>query len=156
KVFASGSASGQKIVTASAVVVPSQVSHLGFMISALVKEVNVRKGDKVKAGQALVVLDTPDLEYEVAAAEAAYRSAQSNAELQGYRRTKDRRHGRTFFDVVPPEVRQIADAQTRAAQAVLEIAQANLAEGTLTAPYDGTVADVSAAPGESVQAGQVV
>ena len=156
-VFASGEPpSAQNTTTASAVVVPAGVSHLGFTIQALVKNVNVKEGDEVKAGQALVVLDMPDLEYAVAAAEAALRSAQSNAELQRYKRVKDIRNGRVFWDVVPPEVRQIADAQVASTQAVLEIAQASLAQGTLTAPYDGTVADINVTPGESVQSGQVV
>jgi len=155
--FASGShAPAQETVTASAVVVPAQVSRMGFITSALVKEVAVKEGDTVQAGQTLVVLNTPELEYAVVAAEAALRSAQANAEIQRYKRVKDRRNGRVFFDVVPPEVRRIADAQVQQAQAALEIAQGYLAQDTLLAPYNATVASIDVIPGEFVQQNQVV
>jgi len=143
-------------VVASAAIVPAQVSHLGFLTSALVKEVAVNEGDKVTAGQTLVKLNTPELEYNVLASEAALRSALGEEKVQSYRRVKDRRNGRVFFDVVPPEVRQIAHARVQQAQAALEVAQATLAQTTLVAPYDATVASVNVVPGEYVQANQVV
>lgn len=149
-------ATQETTVIASAVVVPAQVSRLGFLTSALVKEVSVREGDEVTAGQILVVLNTPDVEYNVVAAQEAFRSAQAYAELQRYKRVLDIRHGRKFWDVVPPEVRQRADAQAASAQARMEIAQASLAESTLVAPYDATVASVNIVPGEYVQQDQVV
>lgn len=143
-------------VIASAVIVPAQVSRLGFLTSALVKEVAVHEGDEVTAGQTLVVLNTPDAEYNAIAAQEAFRSAQANAELQRYKRVLDIRNGRKFWDVVPPEVRQRADAQAASAQARLEIAQANLAESTLVAPYDAIVASLNIVPGEYVNQNQVV
>src|SRR5574341_808125 len=148
--------SAQRTVTASAVVVPAQVSQLGFLISALAKEVPVKEGDTVKTGQPLIVLDTPDLQFAVTEAEAALRSAQSYADLQRYRRVKDRRNGKVFFDIVPPEVRQLANARVQQAQVTLALAQINLAEGTLTAPFDGMVASISVIPGEFVQSDQAV
>ena len=143
-------------VVASAVVVPAQISKMAFLSSAPVKEVAVKEGDEVTSGQTLVVLSTPELEYGVSASEAVLRSAQANAEIQRYRRVKDRRNGRVFFDVVPPEVRQKADAEVVSAQAALEIAQAGLAQSVLVAPYDATVASVNVVPGEYVQQNQVV
>jgi RND family efflux transporter MFP subunit len=143
-------------VIASAVVVPAQVSRLGFLTSAIVKEVNVKEGDDVKAGQTLAVLNTPDLEFSIVAAQEAFHSAQANAELQRYKRVKDIRKGRTFWDVVPPEVRQLADAQAASAQAAMEAAQATLAQSTLLAPYDGTIAAVDVLPGEYVNQTQTV
>ena len=148
--------SAQKGVTASAVIAPARISRMGFIISGLVKEVAVREGDTVQAGQILVVLNTPELEYSVAAAQASLRFAQANLEVQRHRRVKDRRNGRVYFDVVPPEVRQRADAQVQQAQAALEIAQATLKQNTLTASYDGTVTSVNIVPGEFVQQNQVV
>jgi RND family efflux transporter MFP subunit len=144
------------LVTASAVVVPAQISKLGFLTSAPVKEVLVKEGDEVTTGQTLVVLNTPEVEYNVLAAEAALRSALGEEKVQNYRRVKDRRHGKVFFDVVPPEVRQIAQARVQQAQAALEIEQANLAQSTLVAPYDATVASINLVPGEYVQQNQVV
>lgn len=143
-------------VVASAVIVPAQISKMAFLSSAPVKEVRVKEGDEVNLGQTLALLSVPELEYSVIASEAVLRSAQANAEIQRYRRVKDRRNGRVFFDVVPPEVRQKADAEVVSAQAALEVAQAGLALSVLVAPYDATVASVDVVPGESVQQNQVV
>lgn len=143
-------------VIASAVVVPAQVSKLGFLTSALVKEVNVKAGDQVTAGQTLIVLNTPETEYAVVAAEAALRSALGEEKVQSYRRIKDRRNGRVFFDVVPPEIRQIAHARVEQSQALLDVAKANLAQSTLVAPYDASVAAIDVMPGEYVNQNQAV
>jgi len=148
--------SAQTTVTASAVVVPAQVSQLGFLISALAGEVPVKEGDAVKAGQSLIVLDTPDLEFAVTEAQAALHSAQAYADLQKYGRVKNRRNGKIFYDAVPIEYRQRADAKVQQAQVTLEVAQINLAEGTLTAPFDGTVASIGVIPGEFVPSDQAI
>lgn len=149
-------ASAQGTVTASAVIVPAQVTDLSFLTSALVKEIAVKEGDQVQAGDVLVALDMPDLQYAVTAAEAALRSAQLNAQLQRYGRVKERRNGKIFWTQLPKEVIEIADIKGLQAQAALEIAQANLAEATLLAPSDGTVASIHIAPGEFIQPHQVV
>ena len=146
--------SAQKTITASAEVVPVHVAQLGFLISGLAKEVPVKEGDTVQAGQTLMVLDTPDLQSAVDEAQAALRSAQSYADLQKYRRVKNRRNGRIYYDIVPVVVRQRAEAKVQQAQMALELAQLNLAEGTLVAPFDGTVTSPSVAPGEFVQSDQ--
>lgn len=143
-------------VVASAVVVPAQITRLSFLTSALVKEVSVREGDDVTAGQTLVTLNTPDLEYNLVAAQEAFRSRQAYAELQRYKRVLDIRKGKKFWDVVPPEVRQKADAEAASAQASLEIVRASLAESTLVAPLDANVASVDVMPGEFVKENQVV
>ena len=143
-------------VVASAVVVPAQITRLSFLTSALVKEVAVKEGDDVTVGQTLVTLNTPDLEYNVIAAQEAFRSRQAYAELQRYKRVLDIRKGKKFWDVVPPEVRQKADAEAASAQAALEIAQASLAESTLVSPLDANVTSVDVAPGEFVKENQIV
>ena len=143
-------------VVASAVVVPAQITRLSFLTSALVKEISVKEGDDVTAGQTLVTLNTPDLEYNLVAAQEAFRSRQAYAELQRYKRVLDIRKGKKFWDVVPPEVRQKADAEAASAQAALEIGQASLAESTLVAPLDANVASVDIMPGEFVKENQVV
>ena len=149
-------ASAQKTVTASAVIVPAQVSELGFLISGIAREIPVKEGDAVKAGQTLMTLDTPDLQYAVTEAEAALRSVQAEAVIQSYRRVKNQRNGRIFYDVVPAVYRQRVEAKVQQAQVALELAQINLAEGTLLAPSDGIVASLSVIPGEFVQADQGV
>ena len=143
-------------VVASAVVVPAQITRLSFLASALVKEVAVKEGDDVTVGQTLVTLNTPELEYNVIAAQEAFRSRQAYAELQRYKRVLDIRKGKKFWDIVPPEVRQKADAEAASAQAALEIAQASLAESTLVSPLDANITSVDVAPGEFVKENQIV
>jgi RND family efflux transporter MFP subunit len=143
------------IVSASVVVVPVSKSEMGFVISAPVKEVDVREGDKATAGQTLIILNAPDLEFSVAGAQAALRSAQDYAFLQHYARKT--LIGSKFVSANgAPELRQKADSQVVQAQAALESAQAALAQATLTAPFDGTIVSINVVPGELIQTGQVV
>ena len=138
-------------------VVPGQVTHLGFLTSAIVKEVSVKEGDRVKKDQPLAVLSTPDLEYNLVAAQEAFRSAQANAEIQRYKRVRViRQNGKKSWDVAPPEVRQQADAQAASAQARLDVAQALLTQSTLVAPSDATVASVDVLAGEYVNQNQTI
>jgi RND family efflux transporter MFP subunit len=148
--------SAQETVRASAVIVPAQVAELGFMISGIAREVPVREGEFVKAGQTLIVIDTPELEFAVIEAQAALRSVQSYADLQKYRRIENRRNGKIFYDVIPAVYRQRADARVQQAQVTLELAQINLAEGTLTAPSDGIVTSLSVIPGGFVPSDRAV
>src|SRR6476660_9098279 len=166
-VFASEAAQpipAQKTVTASGVVVPVQVSELGFLISGIAREVPVKEGEVVKAGQTLTVLDTPDLEYAVTEAQASLRAAQAQAEIQSneiikkyliiYKRTSIALKKLRLS--VPHEVIDRANANVQGAQASVEIAQANLAEGMLTAPFDGVIASLKVIPGEFVQSDQAI
>jgi len=150
------SVSTQTVVTASAVVVPAHVAQLGFLISALAKDIPVKEGDAVKAGQTLMVLYTPDLQFAVTEAQAALHSVQAYADLQKYQKVKNQRNGKIFFDTIPEEYRQRANVKVQQAQVALEIAQFNLTQSTLTAPFDGTVASISVIPGEFVPSDEAV
>ena len=156
--------SARKTVTASAVVVPAQVSKLAFLISGIVKEVPVKEGDSVKVGQTLIVLDTPNLEFAVTEAQAGLRATQAQAEIRSneiikkyliiYKPTSIALKKLRLS--VPHEVTEMAQANVQRAQASVEIAQANLTQGTLAAPNDGVVASLKVTPGEFVQSDQVV
>jgi RND family efflux transporter MFP subunit len=158
------STSAQSTVIASAVMVPAQVSELGFLISGIAKEVPVKEGDLVTAGQTLVILDTPNLEFAVTEAEAALRFAKAQAEIRSNEIIKKfvviYRRDKILVDKlrlsVPHEVIEMANANVQQAQASVEIAQANLAQATLIAPHDAIVASVGIIPGEFVQANQAV
>ncbi len=143
-------------VTASGVIVPAKVSQLGFLLSGIAGEVPVKEGDTVTAGQTLMVLDTPDLQFAVSEAQAALHSVQAYADLQKYQKVKNQRNGKIFYDTVPEEYRQRADAKVQQAQVALELAQINLAEGTLTAPFEGVVASIKVIPGEFVPSDEAV
>ncbi len=156
------SVSAQKTVTASAVIVPKQVVELGFLISGIAKEIPVKEGDSVKAGQTLIVLDTPNLQFAVTEAQANLRAAQAQAEIRSNEIIKKYIINYKKLTVkklrlsVPHEVIEIANASVQRAQASVEIAQANLAQGTLIAPRDGVVASLRVIPGEFVQSDQAV
>lgn len=138
-------------VIASAIIVPAQVSELGFLQTAILREVAVKEGDAVTAGQRLAALDATEQEYAVKAALAAYRSAQSYADLQHHRVVKTRnKRGKVIYTYLPREAILRADSLAEAARASFEAAQAQLEEFTLRAPYDAVVAAVHAAPGELV------
>ncbi|MDP1544482.1 MAG: efflux RND transporter periplasmic adaptor subunit [Anaerolineales bacterium] len=146
------------VVVASAKTAPAQIVELGFTISALVDEVNIKEGDTVQAGQTLMALDVPDLEYAVVAAEEAFRSADITAQLQKADKVKyvNPNNGVVSFLALPKEVYAKARSKADQAYAALETAQATLAQATLTSPIDGTVVSVKVIPGEVVQVGQVV
>ncbi|MFN8399710.1 MAG: efflux RND transporter periplasmic adaptor subunit [Anaerolineales bacterium] len=150
--------SSPDVVIASADVEPVQVSHLGFTISSLVKEVSVSEGDAVKAGDTLMVLNTPDLEFAVVSAEANYNARTQAAQLQKADKVLyvNPNTGKRSWYSLPREVFLKAQAQADQAKAAWDTASATLAQSTLTAPFDGVVVDVSVIPGELVQSNQVV
>lgn len=150
--------SSPDVVIASADVEPMQVSHLGFTISSLVKEVSVSEGDVVNAGDTLMVLNTPDLEFAVVSAEANYNARSQAAQLQKADKVLyvNPNTGKRSWYSLPREVFLKAQAQADQAKAAWDTASATLAQSTLTAPFDGVVVDVSVIPGELVQSNQVV
>ena len=68
-------------VAASGEVVPSQEARLGFAISGQVETVAVIEGERVEAGQVLMVLEADSLEANVAQAKAALATARAQASL---------------------------------------------------------------------------
>lgn len=150
-------ASESSLVKASAVVVPAQQARLSFIMSGMVTEVTVQEGDRVQAGQALARLDTTDMEYNIAVAEAALKAAQLQAEIE--REPRKKFNFDTFqFDYVPNagELVLQADSRTEQSRLAVEVAKASLAQAALLAPFAGTVVEVDLARGEYVQPGQVV
>ncbi len=145
-------------VIASAEVEPAQVSQIGFTISALVKEIPVNEGDVVKAGDVLMVLNTPDLEFAIISAEADFNARTQAAELQKADKVLyvDPNTGFKRWYSLPPEVLQKAQAKADQAKATWDSALASFAQATIYAPFDGAVVDIAVIPGELVQVNQVV
>lgn len=146
------------VVIASAKVEPAQISELGFTISAMVKEILVEEGDLVQAGQPLIILNSPELEFAVIAAEQEYASKSLAAELQKAEKVKyvNPNTGFIRWYPIPREVFLKALSRADQAKAVWDSAAANLAQSTLLAPFDGTVVDLQVIPGESAQTNQPV
>ena len=144
-------------IQASAVVIPAREARLSFVIAGMVETVSIKEGDRVQAGQTLAALDTAEMEFDIVSAEAALTSANLDAQIQSQRRRKF--NSDTFnFEYVSPPAEKILEADSKVEQmrAALEAAKATLAQGTLVAPFDGTVVDVNVSPGEYVQPAQVV
>jgi multidrug efflux pump subunit AcrA (membrane-fusion protein) len=132
-------------VIASAEAQPARETQMSFAISAPVKEVLVKEGDMVKAGQALITLYTPELEGEVTRAEFAEKAGELEFQYWIPRR----------FDR-PPERRQQAEAEWNQIKMALEVARASFAQSKIYAPFDATVTNVNIKFGEMAQTGQVV
>jgi HlyD family secretion protein len=148
-------AAGQ--VTATVQVEPVRTSDLSLLISGRVKEVLVRPGDEVKAGEVLIILEAPELEYAAVSAQAEADSAEINQFLQ--RSTRDYRvwNGRKWIWTGGlPELRLAADARLQKALGSLDVATAELAQTRLVAPFDGTVVSIDVAPGEMVEPTETV
>ncbi len=143
-------------VIASAVVVPAQQAEMSFVISAPVKEVLVKKGDIVKAGQPLIILSTLELELAVNEHEWSVRSAQLLFDRAKDPYKKVRYDGKVLYAAGYVEKRQEMEARLQSAQAALDSAKYALTQGTLLAPFDGTIVDINIEPGEIAQPGKVV
>ncbi len=142
-------------VVASAEVVPAEKAEMSFAVSALVKEVLVGKGDTVKAGQPLMVLSTPSLELGVQEAEWMVLSAQALYDRSRDPYKKVFSGGKVVYAAGYVEKRNEMEAGLQAAQAKLDAAKYELAQGTLFAPFDGVIVDINITPGEFAQSGQV-
>jgi RND family efflux transporter MFP subunit len=138
---AASSSAGQ--ASASAIVIPVEKVELSFPLSGAVKTVEVETGDSVKAGDTLVTLDTAILEAKVREAEATVVTEQTQVAYLV-------RSGEES------ERLEAAKADVDRAQASVDIAKAQLAQATLTAPFDGTIASVDISPAEFVNSGQIV
>jgi HlyD family secretion protein/macrolide-specific efflux system membrane fusion protein len=132
-------------VVASAEAMPARDTQMSFLLSAPVKEVLVKEGDVVTAGQTLLTIYSPDLELAVTSAELDLQSAEFE-----YKYWIPARLDR------PPERRKQAEAELEEAKAKLETAKANFTQIALVAPFDAVVVDVKIKAGEFARAGQVV
>lgn len=119
-------------------------ADLNFRNSGIVSEVNVREGQHVAKGQALARLDTYRLESDRIRQEAALEQARLDMQDvligQGYNPDD--------LTSVPQEVVRIARIKSglTRAEAEYNATLRDLAEATLTAPFDGVVANVAARP----------
>jgi RND family efflux transporter MFP subunit len=140
----SAQSSDANSVSASATIVPLKKVELSFANVGRVKEVHVKVGDQVTAGQILVDLDTTLLEAKVKEAEANLTAAQVQVK---------------YLQRVGTDELHLESAQAEAdrAQALLDSANATLAaQSAMVAPFDGTVAAVDISPAETVVPGRVI
>lgn len=123
-------------------------------VSAWYKDI----GDRVRKGEKLAEIDTPDLDQQYAQAKAELATARSNARLAAA--TASRYHELVGRAIVSRQVDEEKAGDAAAKQSILESSQANLARlealmafKTLTAPFDGTVTTRSIDIGALINAG---
>jgi RND family efflux transporter MFP subunit len=132
---------------------------IGSKLLARVVEVNLKAGQKVRAGDVLIRLDDTDLrarlqqaQASVSAAEAAY--AQASADEKRYAQLVESRSvSRQQYDN-SVTARQTAEANLHRAQAAVHESQATLDYATIRSPLDATVIDKKVDVGDMVSPGQ--
>jgi len=143
----------------SGVIESSDSSSLSFQLNGNVQEVLVNQGDQVTGGTLLAVLDQEPFQLNVQAAEADLQSVR--ADLEQARAEFDRQ--KTLYEggwVARARLENAErDYRTAASRVDYAVARLNLAERdlrntSLTAPFDGFISARSIDPFVEVQAGQ--
>ena len=142
---------------------PVDTSSISFEVTGLVREIGVNRGDKVKEGEVLAVLDKKPFELNVESAKAALSRAQARLteKKSGYERE------RRIQSQDPGATTQKAVEQARAAyettrqnvsysRAQLDLAKRDLAKTELHSPFDGVVSARDVEPFEEVSRGKPV
>lgn len=116
-------------------------AEIRFESSELIKHIWVQNGDRVKKGQTLSQLDNSKLEYSLQ--QAKINLKQSELNLQDILISR----GFSPTDAsIPPEELELAQLKSGYKSALLsfQAAEKSLASATLTAPFDGIIANVTA------------
>lgn len=142
-------------------VMAAQKATVRAEISARIVAVNHRRGERVKRGDAVVTLDTRDLDARLKEALATIASqraaaAQAEARAEASRATAERERRLADRGAEPVKAAEDAAAQAREADAALSTAKAAVDQSqaayqvarvartnaVLTAPFDGLLSDV--------------
>jgi len=124
-------------------------------VSGDIREISVREGMSVKAGELVASIDPTEFQLRVSEREAALRSAQ--AQLEQARRTLANNQAlleknfisQNAFDNARWSV-DVASASSDSAQSLLDQARKSLADARITAPMSGQVSQRFVQPGEKV------
>jgi RND family efflux transporter MFP subunit len=142
-------------MTLTGSVQPMSQATVRSKLSAEVRRVVVREGDRVSAGQVLVELDTAALKVQFAERTATLESAR--AQLLQFERTRQAQAQLVKQSFISQNAFDTADASYRAQVAAVDAAQAQLAQTQLLladavvrAPIDGHVSKRHVQPGEKV------
>ena len=130
-------APAEHVVSLPAEVRADRRAVLYAKVSGYVKRVLVERGDRVKEGQQLAVLESPDLEAQVAAAQAEVT----------LRRQQLARALRLVGRSMSQNDREQAEEAVKVAESALARARVMKGYDTLRAPFDGTITARYADPG---------
>ena len=126
-------------------------------VAGEVREVLVREGETVKAGQVLVRMDEADYRARQAQAEGALLAARGQLDIAAKARENNRALldrgfiSKNAYDTASSQY-DIAQANVNAAQGGLDVSHKALGDTVIRAPIAGMVASRSVQPGEKVSA----
>jgi membrane fusion protein (multidrug efflux system) len=126
-------------------------------VAGEVREVLVREGETVTAGQVLVRMDEADYRARVAQAQGALLAARGQFDIAAKARENNRALldrgfiSKNAFDTASSQY-DIAQANVNAAQGGLDVSRKALGDTVIRAPIAGMVASRSVQPGEKVSA----
>lgn len=129
-------------------------------VSGYVKEMKVDFGDRVKAGDVLATLEIPDLQADLAHAEAAQKHAEADYFDAHLAYTRLNAVNTEHPDLVAQQELDAAHAQDTATAAAVAAAKADVEKyqamvnySRITAPFDGVITRRYADPGAFITAG---
>jgi RND family efflux transporter MFP subunit len=145
----------------AATIRPRTESDLGFRVNGKVAQRLIQNGDRVHNGQALLTLDTNDLELQLEQAEAEVRAATTSltqADADEVRATTLNKDGWATSAALDKARSAGAEARGRLvrAQRAVELARNARSYATLEADADGVITATPVEPGQVVSAGQPV
>lgn len=120
-----------------------------------VREVLVREGEAVKAGQVVIKMDTSDYQARVDQASGALQAARGQLEIASKARDNNKALlekgfiSKTAFDNAESQF-NIARANVESARGALDVAQKALVDTVIRAPISGLVSTRTVQPGEKV------
>ncbi len=126
-------------------------------VPGTVREVLVREGEAVKAGQVLVRMDNSDYQARVDQAKGAVQAARGQLDIATKARDNNKALldkgfiSKTAFDNAASQF-DIARANVESARGALDVAQKALADTIVRAPISGLVSSRTVQPGEKVSA----
>ncbi|MEZ5539101.1 MAG: efflux RND transporter periplasmic adaptor subunit [Pseudomonadales bacterium] len=146
-----------------------QRSELSMALGGLVQKLNVKKGDKVAAGEVLVELWNEDRKANVAQAAASLSAAehqQKQACISANQNARDSQRAKSLYEKrlissaqteaahtlssTTKQACDAAEAQVKMSRANLDLVQSHYDLTFLRAPYDGVVVEINSELGEYV------
>jgi RND family efflux transporter MFP subunit len=144
KVMTTACASATPQRTFSGTIEEQTGSALGFAVAGTVKAVYVNAGERVRQGQLLAVLDDTAFKSSCEMARATLDQAQD-----AYKRLKQLHDSNSLPEVQWVEV----ESKLRQAQSAYDIAEKNLKDTKLHAPFSGYIAEKNVSAGNCVMPG---
>jgi RND family efflux transporter MFP subunit len=146
---------GDTVLTVSGYVVPRERIEISPKFQATVESINVKKGDTVKKGDLIVLLEDREFrarlveaQGRLAAAKANLANAEINLKRQANLAAKDVDSQRAMDDA--QRARDAAAADVMAAEGIVALAQTYVDWCKISAPIDGTILEKLVDPNELV------